>query len=525
PYGSDVANGAIYQFTPERRSYTLDYSGTVSNDLPWGDVSSNFSFGAQLNARRYEYTRGEGEGLVSNDVRLVNTATVTRAASLQEAQSSLGFFVQEQVGWANKLFLTGAVRVDDNSAFGQDFSTVVYPKLSASYVISDEPFFHVPGVDNLRLRAAWGQAGNAPDPFSADRNYGGAAVVEANGAVTSALRSAAYGNPNLKAETGSELELGLESAFLNGRAGVDLTYYDKHTYDALLPVPVAPSSGFGGDALGAGSTATYRTHLVNAGEIANSGIELSLWGTPVARRNFDWDARLGLSTNHNEMVDMGGLETQYRGDFATTQWIREGYPIGSYFGIRVARNADGTVKKNASGRGILGTTHDDTVYIGPSTPTREASLANTFTFFRNLRLYVFADYKGGSYMWNAGEFIRNSNQVAYEVVNPQADPEDVAIRLSGSTLPFVTKADFVKLREVSLSYSLPKRLTRTFRSDDVTLTVAGRNLAMWTNYLGMDPEVNFNGTANTAGFASSDRSDYMSVPMLRRLIVSLNARF
>ena len=523
PYGADVLNGAIYQFTPERRSYTLDYAGTISNTIPWGDLASDFSFGAQLNARRYEFTRGEGEGLISNDLRLINTATVTRASSNYEAQSSLGFFVQEQVGWQDKLFVTGALRVDDNSAFGQDFSTVVYPKLSASYVLSDEPFFNVPGVDNLRLRAAWGQAGNSPDPFSADRNYGGAAVVDASGTLTSALRSTTYGNPNLKAETGSEIEMGFESSLLNGRAGVDFTFYNKRTFDALLPLPVAPSSGFGGGELGAGSTATYRTRLVNAGEISNRGIELSLWGTPVSRRSFEWETRLGLSTNRNEMVDLAGLETQRRGDFATTSWIREGYPLGSYFGVKPARNPDGTYQKDAQGRGVLSS---DTVYIGPSTPTREASFSNTLTLFGNLRFYVFADYKGGNYMWNAGEFVRHRNDVvAYDVVNPNADPEQYALLRSGSTLPFVTKADFVKLREVSVSYTLPQALTGRFGTDEMTFTLAGRNLAMWTDYFGMDPEVNFNGIANFSGFASTDRSDYMSVPMLRRLVASVNVRF
>ncbi|MDQ3605870.1 MAG: hypothetical protein M3418_06765, partial [Gemmatimonadota bacterium] len=119
----------------------------------------------------------------------------------------------------------------------------------------------------------------------------------------------------------------------------------------------------------------------------------------------------------------------------------------------------------------------------------------------------------------------NNDVNALEVVNPQADPEDVALRRSGSTLPYITKADFVKLREVALSYTLPQLFSSRFGSDEVTLTLAGRDLAMWTNYYGMDPEVNFNGIADTAGFGSVDRSDYMSVPMLRRLVASLNVRF
>ena len=522
PFGADNAGGAVYQLTPERRSYTLDYAGTISNTLPWGDVSSDFSFGAQLNARRYEFTEAHGQGLVTNDLRIIDTAAKTFGFSGYSSQTSLGFFVQEQVGLSNKLFVTGALRVDDNSAFGKDFSTVVYPKLAASYVISDESWFSLPSVDNLRLRAAWGQAGNAPAPFSADRTYGGATLVDASGNTAPALHAGAFGNPNLKAETGSELELGFEASFFGGRAGADFTYYDKHTYDALIPIPVPPSSGFGG--LDQPGDVSFRTRLENAGEIANRGIELSLFGTPVQSRALTWDTRLGLSTNHNEMVDLGGLETQRRGDFATTQWIREGYPLGSYFGVEVKRNPDGTFVKNANGRGILST---DTTYIGSSTPTREASLSNTLTFLGNLSLYVFADYKGGNYMWNAGEFIRYANGVSRIGANPALDPEAYAERTSGSTLPFVTRADFVKLREVSLSYTLPQRWTQRMGTDELSLTLSGRNLAMWTNYLGMDPEVNFNGIANPAspGFGSVDRADYMSVPMLRRLQASINVRF
>jgi hypothetical protein len=191
--------------------------------------------------------------------------------------------------------------------------------------------------------------------------------------------------------------------------------------------------------------------------------------------------------------------------------------------VKPARNPDGTYQKDAQGRGVLSS---DTVYIGPSTPTREASFSNTLTLFGNLRFYVFADYKGGNYMWNAGEFVRHRNDVvAYDVVNPNADPEQYALLRSGSTLPFVTKADFVKLREVSVSYTLPQALTGRFGTDEMTFTLAGRNLAMWTDYFGMDPEVNFNGIANFSGFASTDRSDYMSVPMLRRLVASVNVRF
>jgi hypothetical protein len=114
----------------------------------------------------------EGTGLVANQLNLVSAAATTTAGQGFSEQTSLGFYVQEQVGYQDKLYVTAAVRVDDNSAFGQDFSLVVYPKASVTYVVSDEDWFDLVWVDQLKVRAAWGQAGIAPAPFSADRTFG-----------------------------------------------------------------------------------------------------------------------------------------------------------------------------------------------------------------------------------------------------------------------------------------------------------------------------------------------------------------
>jgi hypothetical protein len=163
---------------------------------------------------------------------------------------------------------------------------------------------------------------------------------------------------------------------------------------------------------------------------------------------------------------------------------------------------------------------DSLRYIGPSTPTLELGLANTVTLWRNLRLYAFLDYKGHYYMWNAGDYIRNKNdRNAWAVVNPNADPEDVLYRQSGTTMPFITPADFLKLREVSVTYTLPSRWVSRAGLKSLSIMVSGRNLAMWTKYSGMDPELNFSGDATFT------RSDYMSVPMMRRFLAGVNLTF
>jgi TonB-dependent starch-binding outer membrane protein SusC len=180
-YGTTNARGFVGQFAPNTRNWTFDYAGTLSF-APLQDISTETSFGMQLNAYRFESLQANGTGLVSNSVRLVSNAEEKNAFETFSEQNSLGFFVQQQVGWMNRLFVTGALRFDDNSAFGSEFNQVIYPKAQVSWVVSEEPFFDLPMVDQLRLRGAWGRAGNSPAPFAADRTWGTSTVVMEDGA-------------------------------------------------------------------------------------------------------------------------------------------------------------------------------------------------------------------------------------------------------------------------------------------------------------------------------------------------------
>ena len=505
PYGATNATGSISQLRPESHNWTLDYAGTFTKDIT-SDVVSDLSVGMQVNAYRFHSIEATGEGLLSSDVRLVGSAAVTKGDEDVEEQNSAGFYVQEQIGWANRRFITGAIRVDDNSAFGSDFSVVVYPKVSGSWVISEESFFHVPMVEQLRLRAAFGQAGNSPEPFSADRTYEAVAVLQHDGTVVPALRSDEFGNSDLKAETGQEFEVGFDASLYSDRLGLGFTYYNKRTNDALISVPVPPSSGFGGN------------QLQNVGTISNSGVEVNINATPIENSALTWDVNLAASTNHNKLISFGSRsEPIIFGSFDDVQMHREGYPLAGYWGHEAKRNPDGSLLLDDQDRVVL----EDTLrYLGPSTPTREIGLANTFTLFRNWRVYVFLDHRGGNYMWNAGDYIRNKNdQNAWAVVNPDADPNDVLYRESGTTMPFITKADFTKLREISLTYTLPTSLVSRFGMKGLSVTAAGRNLAIWTKYSGADPELNFSGAGTFT------RSDYMSVPMMRRFVGTINVTF
>ncbi|HEV7837166.1 MAG TPA: TonB-dependent receptor, partial [Gemmatimonadaceae bacterium] len=164
----DIPNtkGFIAEGRPINQDFTINYDGTVTRELN-STLVSNSSFGVQLLSNAYHRTDAYGQDLGSVGVRSVSSAAVTTGGMQDTTQKSIGFYVQQQAAWRDRLFLTGAVRVDNNSAFGSRLNRVFYPKASLSWVVSEEPFFRMPLVDQLRLRFAWGQAGNAPGPFDA----------------------------------------------------------------------------------------------------------------------------------------------------------------------------------------------------------------------------------------------------------------------------------------------------------------------------------------------------------------------
>ncbi len=549
PWGTINATGAIDHEIPLIHRWTMDYSGSVDLDLS-DKINSVFSAGMQLNARTYRGFFVIGEGLVANNLNLIGSSASRSADEQLSEQTSLGFYLQEQIGWRDRVYVTGAVRIDDNSAFGSDFSLVVYPKASVSWIVSEEDFYNLDFMDQLKLRFAWGRAGNAPAPFSADRTHTTSQGVVRQGAtdaIVNTLQTSSYGNPNLKAETGQEWETGFDASLLDGRAGIELTYYNQRTVDALISVPDAGSTGFTG------------SHLVNIGEITNSGIELLVTGTPIFTRNFAWDASLAFSTNKNRLKSFGRddegnpiREESIFGSFADVQRHREGFPMGAFWAVDVERDANGAVVlRDPAGTivtdpalgnpTVLGScrwapsdpTWDrdaecDDIYMGPSRPTREAALTNTFTVFGGLRIFTQFDYRGGHYQWCAICSINSRIDLnTWDIntggtpLNPNVSEADVEALRSLQTISHISKADFIKFRELALTYTLPSQWTRFIPGGSRwSVTLSGRNLAIWTKYKGRgDPEVQFSPNSDFTML------DYASTPQTRRLSFSVRASF
>ena len=300
-----------------------DYSATATYNY---NPSMKFttSAGAQYFSSSIHSTDASGSTFPTPGLKSV-TATVTRNPGSEgfADDKSLGIYAQEQFGWRDRLFLVGALRSDDHSAFGADFNRVVYPKLSASYVISDEPWFRVPmlgkSLDQLRLRLAYGASGKAPATYSSIKTYNPTAGPNDAAAVTPNT----IGNPDLGPEKSKELETGFDATAWGGRAGLEVTYYHKQTTDAILDQVVAPSSGQSG------------TRPINIGGILNTGWEFNLHGTPISMRNVSLDLGGQFSMNDNKVTSLG---SQVQQNFVVAgTYVRQevGYPVFSWFEKRV----------------------------------------------------------------------------------------------------------------------------------------------------------------------------------------------
>jgi outer membrane receptor protein involved in Fe transport len=220
--------GASLGRTPITRILSIDYGGSIPYSLT-PSFETTTSFGAQIVSNRVDSLNATGTGLGAPDVTRIGSAATTSGGSGFAENNSVGYYVQEQLGWNNRLFLTGALRADDHSSFGTNFDWIIYPKLSVSWVLSEEPALQglvdAARVTSFKLRSAWGRAGRAPSAYSATQTYS-VDRVTLGGITGSALRVLAFGNPDLRPEKGEEIEVGFDAGFLDERLGLDVTYYD-----------------------------------------------------------------------------------------------------------------------------------------------------------------------------------------------------------------------------------------------------------------------------------------------------------
>jgi TonB-linked SusC/RagA family outer membrane protein len=511
---------------------TLDYSATARAQVR-PSISSSSSVGLQYFRRYSEFNYVYGEDFPARGLRAIDATSGSRSSNHDYVENTtVGIFAQQVFGYQDRLFLTGALRADDNSAFGQNFDLVYYPKVSLAWVVSEEPFFNVPTVSAVKLRAAYGESGQQPESFAALRTF---QPIPGPGDV-SAVSPSSLGNPDLGPERGHEVELGFDATFLDERLGIEFTYYNQWTTDAILDKDVAPSTGFGG-------TAATNRQFINAGEISNKGIELLARATPIRSKSLTWDVSFSLATNDNKVEDLGLEGVTFVSGGSLVQH-REGYPVGAWFEKKVVDAEFG-----ANGRLVAGSEMCDNgsggtvacaaaplVYLGRPMPKTEGAITSTFTLFENLRLAALVDFKSGFQKMDGNLRVRcvlflrcYENFFPAEALADGADPGWIAQTQRGGTFVngLIRDAGFTKLREVSASYRLPQSLAGRIGAGSAAITLAGRNLFTWSDYTkgrnrGVEPEASFLG--GTRG-GSSSTWEQNTTPQLTQFIASLTVSF
>ncbi len=545
--GQFVPRGAVLGTAPlaTGRSQSIFQSTLVVNQdavgtytwKPMGDFELRTTGGANYTSQRVRTTQAVANGLAPVG-DLVSAGSVFSATQLDIELRTLGFYAQQEVGWRDRLFLTGAIRYDASSTFAPSERWQAFPKFSASYVlIGNQPGM----VNNFRLRSALGWAGSQPGILNAYSQFITYAQLPFAGRPGFA-NDVTFGNPSLRNERAREWEVGTEVGFLGGRAGIEATYYNRLVSDLLFFRPLATSTGFS-------------RQFYPIGSMSNKGVELMLNTTNVERNNFGWTSTVTYTHNKNLVESLAIQDFQSAGGYPNR--IRAGQPAGVFYGSYAARNcATGALLLDSLGRyrrsnqtvdlgataaqrqAISGGTCNDSLnaVIGDPNPTWMGSLLNEFTIGKKLRIRGLLDGVFGNKIMNLSTRAQNagiaSNSKEYErELLPYGDPRKLPpgfnARTQGIFEYWVEDGSFVKLRELSASYTLSTPAIRRLFHDGIDLTVSGRNLWVWTDYSGYDPELNLFGT-NAGGLQSvqttaADRGfDFGGYPIPR--VWSLSAR-
>jgi TonB-linked SusC/RagA family outer membrane protein len=462
--------------------FTLDYAAVATKSVT-PSLTLQTAAGLQYYRKQTSQEQATGSNFPIRSLETVSAGALRSGTESFLENKTFGAFFQEQVAWKNRIFLTGAVRGDDNSAFGKNYDFVVYPKFSASWVITEEPFIgRFAQQGSLKLRGAWGRAGQQPDAFAALRTYAPASGANS----TPTLTPLNIGNPDLKPEVGEELELGFDASMLGERVGLEFTYYTKRTRDAIVQVPVTPSLGFPG------------SQFQNLGEIANRGFEVGVRGDVVSLPRVQLATGFKYSHNSNEIISLGDFPAQVvNAPFGMHHVI--GFPLGAIFMTRVVSadiDRSGATPRAInmmceSGERVPGTSFSagggppvpcaeaPAVYWGTSQPRWEGSFNTTLTLYHNLRLFSQIDFVGGHKLLSGdirASLMSFRNQRAIlEATDPILLAYDV---LDIRRQPGTIDAGFAKLRDLSATYTLPAAMTQSFGVSRASITLSALNL--WT---------------------------------------------
>jgi TonB-linked SusC/RagA family outer membrane protein len=518
-----------------RNTYATTLDGSVNWSTSLGSrFTSTTTVGGQSFWEGVTTENGTKTEFSSPTLSTLSGATViTDLSEFQEDVINAGFFVQQQLGIDDRLFLTAGLRMDGNSAFGEDFGLTSYPKVGFSWVLSDYDFFNLPGVDAFRLRGAIGSSGLQPGAFDAQRTWnpnvfaGGVASVVPNN----------LGNPDLKPERSTERELAVEMGLFNGRAGLEAVYFNQTTSDALMSVSPPPSSGF------------TENQLQNIGEMQSWGLELIGDFRIVESAGLGVDLNAAYTYIDQEITDMGGIPDIRLSTRRRWGWLAEGHRPGVLIGPK--QDPDNPYTLTVSDPALLTNTsqiqpnvlrdengEEALVVHGDALPSWTVDFGSTVRIGQGLSVRALFTGAGGFLMSNETEVLRQSlgiNEFGANTVRILADPASTPEQKAASAhaygvkhwavVPsFFEKGDFIKFSELSVSYDVPTELAARVGLGRTSIVVGARNIHTFTGYSGLlDPGASAAGQA-LGGSIFESNIDYISAPTPRRYVFSFRTQ-
>ena len=528
---------AIY-FSEMNSDFLLTYSKT--DNPTWSyTVSLGGNQMSQLN--RFSQTVAP-ELLIPEIYNFTNTAVNLQVSQSKSEKRINSLYGYAQMGYKNVLFLDLTGRNDWSSTLPISNNSYFYPSATLSAVISD--MTTLPELFSfVKVRAAYAEVGNDTDPYSLSNVFN---TEVAWGSIQAKSESSRLTNADLKPERTASYEVGTDIRLLSGRLGLDVTYYDNRTRNQIIPIELDVATG-------------YASRIINAGEIQNNGLEVILSGTPLQRPNgLNWNVMVNFTRNRSKVLELtDGLEIySLTGRNGATIQARVGERMGNIYGASFQRVEDesspyhGQIIHNSTGYPLTGS---DLKLQGNYNPDWMVGIQNSFSY-KSLSLgFLFDGRYGGTVVSMTKTIGSTSGQLA-ETIYGRENGYDLSQEGNGIVSPGVIRnadgsftpntiklssrdwhnryyersnveaakydASFIKLREVTLGYSLPQSLLSRLPLNAVKVSVVARNLALWTENPHFDPE-----TLSMSGGTLQPGIENMAFPSTRNIGFNLNLKF
>ncbi|MCL6220361.1 TonB-dependent receptor domain-containing protein [Zunongwangia pacifica] len=488
--GQEVMDeGSIQNVQRNYLGLTLELTGQHNWEV--GNFSLITTFGGQFFRTKDHQILYSGSN-IRDGAQTISDAAVKDSDEYLSEVLNYGVYLQENIGFKDKLFFDLGIRGDRNPAFGENIGTQFYPKAGISYMLSSESWFNSTLFNSVRLRGSYGVAGNLPPAYANEK------TIKFDGFLGE--QSAYFGQPgndNLKPEKTTTIEGGIDISLANSRINFSAGYYRSLTKDGLFYVPSAPSTGYS------------IAQLYNIGEIENYGLEVSANFIPIETKDMNLSITASFNTLHNEVLDSGGAPAFNINGFSSRTLqtvVQEGYPIGFLRGNYGTFDENGVLEKS-----------EPQSYLGTTIPDIFGNLSLNYSY-KNFGLFANASYQAGAYAHNWDAQFRYYYGASEDYI-PAGEIEANGRRNWLSfTNRFVEKTDFIKIRTIGLSYTLQPKNKAIYKTIMFGFTAV--NPLNFTSS-SFDPEATISGAAQGQGGASTGGISYATYSAPRQFLGSI----